>query len=132
MRKFSMALVPGFVLALALSAAAQEKPITTNKNNTDTLHVTVSGNVDLDYVWRSQELTGFTTSNFFLSPTVPATSHAENTFEGYLAVRMDVDLNDKVTAVVEFGTKRVDGGTILDWGNATANVVQLREARVMV
>ena len=44
MGKFSVALIPGFVLALALSSAAQQN-ITTSKDNKDTLHVTVSGNV---------------------------------------------------------------------------------------
>jgi hypothetical protein len=128
MKKFTFVAIPGFVLALALSAMAQEKPITTNKEMKDTLKASVSGAVVLDYVWRSQEMTGFTAS----FSGGPAASDAENTFEGHLAIRMDVDLNDKVAAVVEFGTKRVDGGAILNWGNATANVIQLREARVVI
>ncbi len=138
MRKFTIAVIPAFVLALALSAAAQEKPITTNKENKDTLRASVSGVVSLDYVWRSQEITGFT--NNLASPAPvggippgnPNVSQAENTFEGFLAIRMDIDLNDKVAAVVEFGTKRVDGGAILNWGNATANGIQLREAHVTI
>lgn len=129
MRKSVIALVPAFVLALALSAAAQEKPITTNKENKDTLRASVSGAVQLDYVWRSNELTAFTSS---VAGGGAAASDSENTFEGYLAVRMDVELNDKVAAVVEFGTKRVDGGAILPWGTGIANPVQLREARVVI
>jgi len=129
MRKSIIALIPAFVLALALSAAAQEKPITTNKENKDTLHASVSGTVQLDYVWRSNEMTAFTDS---VGGGGALASDSENTFEGYLAIRMDVDLNDKVAAVVEFGTKRVDGGAILPWAIGAANPIQLREARVVV
>lgn len=127
MRKFTIATIPAFVLALALSAAAQEKPITTNKENKDTLKASVSGAVVLDYVWRSSEITTFT-EGF----SAGLTADAEGTFEGHLAIRMDVDLNDKVAAVVELGTKRVDGFAINEWGNNTAEGIQLREARVVV
>ena len=129
MRKFTIATIPAFVLALALSAAAQEKPITTNKENKDTLKASVSGNVVLDYIWRSSEITSFNATAF---GPLGVNQDAQNTFEGHLAIRMDVDLNDKVAAVVEFGTKRVDGGAILNWGDATADAIQLREARVVV
>ncbi|HXX95410.1 MAG TPA: hypothetical protein VEN81_17440 [Planctomycetota bacterium] len=132
MRTSVIAFTPGLVLALALGAAAQDRPVTTNKDNKDTLHVSISGTVDLDYVWRSQEITGFTDSAQAEPGPGPAGSHSENTFEGYLAVRMDVDLNDKVSAVIEFGTKRVDNGEILTWGGTGANTIFLREARVNV
>jgi hypothetical protein len=133
MRKATIVLTPSFIFALALAALAQQN-IQTNKDNKDTLHVTVSGNVDLDYVWRSQEITTFTDSFTGLKNGTgnPQDGHAENTFEGYLAVRFNVDLNDKVAALIEIGTKRVDGGVILNWGNATANPIQLREANVTV
>ncbi len=143
MRKFTIATVPAFVLALALSAAAQEKPIMTNKEMKDTLKASVSGAVVLDYVWRSSEITAFTDSFSGVKnnpggtpppppPGTPADADAESTFEGHLAIRMDIDLNDKVAAVIEFGTKRVDGGFINKWGNSTAEDIQLREARVVI
>lgn len=101
MRKCTSILVPGFVLALAASAAAQEgKPITTHKDMTETVKVTVSGTVVLDYVWRSAEIS-------FFKP--PFTDDADtNSFEGELGIRFNVDLSDKVSAVVELGRERVD------------------------
>jgi len=133
MRKFTISLVPAFVLSLAAAAAAQqgEKPLTTGKDMTDTVKITVSGRVILDYVWRGGEITAFTDDGQDGGPpSGPLESNSENTFEGYLAVGMNIDLSDKVSAVVEFGSKRVDGGTILNWGNTTAELIQLREAHV--
>jgi hypothetical protein len=131
MNKVSIALTPGLVLALALGAFAQEKPITTSKDNKDTIHVAVSGNVQLDYVWRSQEITGFTSTPAPII-TGPATAHSENTFEGFVAVRLDVELSDKVSAVFEMGTKRVNNGNIDFFGTAGAQDIFLREARVQI
>src|ERR1051325_434904 len=117
MRKIGLAVTPVFTLALALAAMAQDgQSIMTSKERPDTVKVTVTGNVVLDYVWRSPEITAFTEG----FTTGGATSDGENTFEGWLGVRMDVEMSDKVSAVVEFGTKRVDGGAINEWGNATA------------
>ncbi len=130
MRKSTLFLIPGFVLALALSARAQgEKPITTHKDNAETVKVTVSGRVVLDYVWRSAEMTAFTED---VGPGGPASSDSENTFEGYLGVAMNVDLSDKVSAVVEFGTKRVDAFAINEWGGFATQDIVLREARVNI
>ncbi|HXG60897.1 MAG TPA: hypothetical protein VNO22_05970 [Planctomycetota bacterium] len=99
MRKFTSILVPGFVLALAATAAAQEKPVTTTKDMTDTVKVTVQGNVVLDYVWRGRELAAF---------KAPYGPEDTNSFEGEIGLRFNVDLSDKVSAVVEFGKERVD------------------------
>jgi hypothetical protein len=131
MRKFTVSLIPAFVLALAAAAAAQgEKPITTNKEMTDTVKVNVTGRVVLDYIWRSQEVTFFT-SGFSAGPGGFG-SDSENTFEGYLGVAMNVDLSDKVSAVVEFGTKRADAGVLGNWGDIAAEGILLREAHVML
>src|SRR5437762_1846946 len=62
---------PIFVLALTLAAAApafatpamageQEKPVMTSKDKEQTVKVTVTGETELDYVWRRQEVTAFT------------------------------------------------------------------------
>lgn len=114
-------------LCLAASAWAQqgERPVMTSRDRADTVKVNVSGNVVLDYVWRSKEVTTFT------DPAGPGGEN-ENTFEGYAAVRVDVELSEKVSAVVEVGTKRVDGGLINEWGNFVAEPIQLREAGVTV
>jgi hypothetical protein len=123
----------------ALSAAAQqggERPVTTSKANGDTVKVTVSGNVDLDYVWRGRELVEFISPNGF---GAGAASHAVNDFEGYAALRLNADLSDKVSAMIELGSKRVDGGAIQTWGAASSagsgsfgQIIALREGQINV
>jgi hypothetical protein len=137
MKTSTVFFIPGFVLALALQAAAQEKPVTTAKDMTDTVKVTTTGRVVLDYVWRSKEVTSFTES--LSTPAggggVPIVSEAdsENTFEGYVAVGLNIDLSDKVSAVLEFGTKRVDDFDINEWAESfNAGDVVLREAHVNI
>lgn len=120
--KLSMAVTPAFVLALALSAAAQEKPVTTRKDNTDTVKVSVSGNAVLDYIYRSRGIT---------SMQQAVNQDSENTFEGELGVRFDVEMSDKVALVLEIGRERVDG-TFDTFGNAGAEDIVLRELRVII
>ena len=125
-----ISLTPAFMLALAMAAAAQEKPLTTKKDMVDTVKVNVSGRLVLDYVWRSSELEAAVVTGGTLG-----TGESENTFEGYAAVRFEVELTDKVSAVVEVGTERVDAGAINAWGQASASAgldVVLREAHVVL
>ncbi|HYF00124.1 MAG TPA: hypothetical protein VEJ18_14485 [Planctomycetota bacterium] len=131
MRQPGWGLTPAFVMALALAATAQEKPVTTNKDMTDTVKVTVTGHLELDYVWRSKELEQFVDTD-----GTQGTTESENTFEGYVAVRFNVELSDKVSAVVEVGTVRVDDGFIEAWGQPEADGTSidlfLREAHVQL
>lgn len=126
------------VFALAATAAAQEKPLTTTKDNADTVRIFVSGNVNTDYIHRSQPITAFTDS--LSNPTgagSPLDSAAENTFEGEVSVRFHAELSNKVTAVVEFGTRRMDGdpavgpGGINRFGDGEAIAVRLREVQIL-
>lgn len=122
----------GIILALATSAFAQEKPLSTTKDMTETVRIAVTGEVDLDYVWRRQEIVAFTGG--VNGTSAPGNASSENTFEGFVALRMNVDLSDRVSAVVEFGTKRVDAGAInfIGDGGGAALPIQLREARVVI
>lgn len=124
------------LLAAALPALAQQdggKPVTGSGD----VKVTSSGNVVLDMVYRSREITTFTDS--VSNPTGAGafgTADAENTFEGHAAVRLDVEWGNSIAVVLEVGTKRIDddpaaGGGILRWGDAQAQDFQLREARIL-
>lgn len=119
----------GLCLTALSAAAQQERNVTTSKDRGDTVKVTVTGDVVLDYVYRSREMTGFTDSQ---GGFTAANSRSEDTFEGYVAARLGIDLSDKVSAIVEFGTKRIEGGAIVRWGQSTATNVVLREAAVMM
>src|SRR5262245_45314076 len=108
----------GLTLVLTLALFAQEKPLTTTKDREATVRVAVSGETELDYVWRRKEITAFTGG--FDGTSAPGNSRSENTFEGFAAVRLDVDLSDQVFAVAEIGTKRVDNGSINFFGQGSA------------
>lgn len=132
----------GAVLALSLAATAQnEKPVTTTKGNADTGRITVSGNQITDYIHRDHALTAFTDSlSNPTGTTNTATSDSENTFEGETGIRFTAELTNKVTAVVEVGTRRVDGspdpvtgdGGINRFGEGEALAIKLREAHILL
>jgi hypothetical protein len=129
MRKSTMTMAPAMVLALALAASAQEKPITTKKDMTDTIKVNVSGNVVMDYIYRGREIVSVISNTNDEDST--------NTFEGEIGVRFDVEMSDKVALVVEIGRERVDdfGGGLANrdrFGESSAEDIVLRELRVMI
>ncbi len=129
MRKLGLIMTPAFVLAMALSAAAQEKPLTTKKENDATVKVNVTGRLELDYVWRSGEM------EFFVDTISTTDGESENTFEGFAAIRFDVELSDKVSLVLEVGTERVDAGIVNTWAGASNNPsldVVIREAHILL
>jgi hypothetical protein len=113
----------------SLAAMAQEKPVMTSKQDPDTVKVTVTGDVVLDYVWRSREMTEFVNPTTGGGGGVP-NGHAINDFEGFAAVRLNADLSDKVSAMIELGTKQVNDGVILPWGQRSANTIFLREGQI--
>lgn len=137
-----MRLTPAFlavgapVLALAMAASApaqEEKPLTTSKVNEQTVKVTVTGELDLDYVWRRAEIVAFTGG--VSGASAPGNASSENTFEGFVALGLNATLSDNVSATLEFGTKRVDGGKIQFFApstgkGSTALALKLREAHL--
>jgi hypothetical protein len=121
-----------FAILLAL---AQEKPLSTTKEMDQTVRITVTGEVELDYVWRRKEITAFTGG--VNDRNSPGNSESENTFEGFAAVRLNIELSDKVSALLEVGTKRADGGQINVWAassgaGSAALPIKLREASVRI
>jgi hypothetical protein len=118
------------ILALTLTVALQDKPVTTTKEKEATVRIAVSGATDLDYVWRRKEITAFTGGTS--GTNIPGASASENTFEGFAAIRIDATLSDLVFGVLEVGTKRVDGGAINYFNNrGAAEPIKLREAHVL-
>jgi len=131
----------GTFLALSASVQAQEKQVTTRKGNPDTARVFVSGNQTTDYINRDRELTAFTDSISNPNGASNTTgSRSENTFEGEMGIRFTAELSNKVTAVVEVGTRRVDGnpdpvtgdGGINRFGEGEALTIKLKEAHVLL
>jgi hypothetical protein len=129
-------IIAAVLLTLALRAEAQEKPVMTSKDRTDTVKISVTGEVDLEYVWRREEITAFTGG--VSGTSTPGNSASENTVEGFVALRLNAELSDKVSAVLEFGTKQADGGSLAVFagpsgtGGSTALSLQLREAAILI
>jgi len=128
-------LATAFVLTFTVRSEAQEKPVMTAKDKTDTVKLTMTGEVDLDYVWRREEIVAFTGG--VGGTSTPANAGSENSFEGFVAVRLNAELSDKVSGVIEFGTKEADAGHLSVFAGSsatgpTALNVKLREAYVMV
>ncbi|HEX7897266.1 MAG TPA: hypothetical protein VF950_05875 [Planctomycetota bacterium] len=119
-------------LALCASAVAQEQTVRTRADRPDTVKVLVSGDLELDYVNRSREVTAWIRSEG--NPTgngAAATSDAENTFEGFVAVRVDVELG-VARFTLEFGTRRIDDNEIVNFLGDTAQDVLLRELNLIL
>jgi hypothetical protein len=144
MRGLQTFLASAVVLAASSAALAQDKPLTTSPDRPNTVKVIVTGNVVLDYVDRGPEITAFRFSasrNSIPTPVPPAvdTSDSENTFEGEIAVRLHMEMSDKVSVVLEIGTRRYDNdinntfgaGPIGSGGESSADIL-LREAHVLL
>jgi hypothetical protein len=122
----------GLVLA-ATAAVAQDRPVTTTKEAASTVKVNVSGDMVTEYIGRSREVTAFTES--FSNPLGlgnAAGSEPETTFEGHVAMRIAAELSEKIGAVIEFGTRRLNNSVINEHDGENAQTVHLREAHVML
>jgi len=130
---------------LALSSVAtaqqpglpgQERPLTTHPDRPEAVKVWVTGNFSLDYVHRPAQLTVFTDSFSNPSGLGSATSDDENTFEGEVGIRFTAEMLNKVTVVIEVGTRRSDGdpvgaaGGINRFGDLEAIRPRLREGHI--
>ncbi|HTF58055.1 MAG TPA: hypothetical protein VK661_12560 [Planctomycetota bacterium] len=93
----SALLAPALVLALAASAFAQG--VSKQDSNTETVKITVSGGFDMDWVYRSKELT----------EVLGGSGADEGRIESNANVRFDVDLTEKVSVLVNLATVRLNG-----------------------
>jgi len=98
--KKSAILAPALVFAMALSASAQA--VDKNKDNTETVKITVSGSWDMDFVFRSREL----------ADALGLQQDDTTSIEANAAVRLDIDLTEKVSVVMSFANERLDNGFV--------------------
>jgi len=124
MKRITTLLVPVFAFALAGTASAQGggKPVVTGDGATDTMKVTVSGWLDMDWVLREGEVVnvrgGGTDDN--------------NGIEGTVGVRLDAELSSNIAATVEGATRRLNGDTVTSifGANAESTDIVVTEANV--
>jgi hypothetical protein len=144
------------ILSLALPAFSQEegasRPVGTSPERGNTVRIFITGNLQLDGVYRAHSVTAFTDSfsNFQGGAgTIPraqtiAGAKSEDTVEGQWGVRFTAELSNRVTVVVEVGTLRVDGSPdpgavngndqdgIRRFGLDTSPPIDLREAHLLI
>ena len=106
----STALAGLAVLALSLSAQAQDKAVTTSKDAPETLKVTVSGSVALDWVWHD-EMTNLVRA----TQTGGGTDVTEESgdFEGIVRISLDIDLTENVSANITLGNNDRSQGAVI-------------------
>jgi hypothetical protein len=92
MKRITYVLMPVFVLALTAAAFAQESNVV--EAGEDTVKITVSGGIDLDYVHMNGEI---------LEAKGWGQQSDVNLIFGHVNVRLDIDLSNKVSAVVDLG-----------------------------
>jgi hypothetical protein len=99
MKKLGYILLPVFVFAFAAQADAQK--VDTHQDRGETLKVTVTGQVNFDGIFRAEEL---------VSARGGESGGSEWTMEGYIRLRLDVELSEKINAVISLRNQRIDGG----------------------
>jgi hypothetical protein len=113
----------------ALSASAQERPVTSRQDRGDTVKINVSGRAEADYVQRDAALMTIDGMGGFDNGT--------NSVEGGISVRFDAELTEKISVVVEIARLRVDEGSggvmpFFGSGNDVVNDITLRQAQLRV
>jgi hypothetical protein len=133
MKKAVTAFVPLFVFAMAMSAFAQGAKIDTNAQNTETVKVTVSGGLDVDWIWRDRAFNAATGLNV---GTVTGNFTDEGFFVGHYNVQLDIDLSEKVKILLRIDnpslprTAAVTGGGNVLGTNPEGMTAQVRQANI--
>lgn len=115
----------------ALSATAQDRPVTTKPERADTVKLRMSGRINMDYVQRETALMMIPNMNSIGG----AVNNSFNTVEGEVSIRFDAELTEKISAVVEIGRYRShDFGMepFIGFGGDVINDITLREAHLKV
>lgn len=112
----------------SLAATAQERPVMSRQDRGDTVKINISGDIIMDFVYRSPELVWMTDN---VGSDDPQESDGETTVEGQVSIRFDAELSDKISAVVEIAHKRLDGG-ISRFSGGISEEIDLRMAYLKV
>ncbi len=96
-------LVPLFLLVSAMSAAAQVK-VEGDKEQADTLKITITGGLSIDYVFRDEPLS-------LARGTFGTSASSEGVIHGHGWVRLEAELTDKIRIVMRLDNKRLEGSS---------------------
>jgi hypothetical protein len=130
-----MGLGAGALVALCLSAAAavaQDRPVTTRQDRGDSIKIHASGRLDMDYVIRSE---GLAVVAGMQLPPGGGSGFGTNQVEGRVAIRLDAELSEKVSVVVQIARNRdLDPAGVVPFfsGGAVVEPISVREAHMKV
>lgn len=135
MKNAVYATVPVFVLAMAMSAFAQGK-VDTDPNNKEDVKVTLSGDFDLDWVFRDRALGAARGTVGAYGAGLGDTGRAEGVIHGGYHIRLAADLSEKVRINVVLENRRLGGGTPANTDllgvNPEGLAVIVREANIVL
>ncbi len=127
MKKAVFAIMPLFVFAMAMSAFAQGNKVDTEAKNAETVKLTISGGLDLDWVWRDRALNA--TRGVFGTYDA-GESRSEGLIHGQFHIRLDADLSEKVRVTLVLDNKRFDGNSDVLGDNPEGLGVAVRQANI--
>lgn len=99
--------IPFAALLLVTSLRAYGQTVVTKAEHVDTLRVTLSGSLRMESVFRDAELVD---SREVVSSGTASGTGSELTAEGTLALRLDIELQELVGAVLSLRTQRLQSG----------------------
>lgn len=128
MPKAVFAIMPLFVFAMAMSAFAQGK-VDSDPKNTETVKLTVSGSLDIDWVWRDRALNAV---RGVFGAYNAGQSRSEGVIHGQFTIRLDADLSEKVRVTLVLDNPRFNGTSNSDLlgTNPEGLAVAVRQANI--
>ena len=97
-------------------------PVTTGSDESSAIGITVSGMVDLKYVYTMGSILDATDGTAPVPGPATGTADdvdASNFWSGRFTIDLDVRLSDKVSALIEMENRRIDGGANVNLGSDT-------------
>lgn len=130
-RQFREDALPFCLVAIAASFFAQDR-VDADPRQTDTVAITLSGAIDMDWVWRGRALTAARGAFGFYGGGFGTLGRGEGVIETQARIRMDVDLSERVRVVLQLENKRLEGGANVDLLGANPEGLNLfaREASI--
>jgi len=121
------------LIAIVASIFVQDR-VDTDPRQDETITLTLSGAIDIDWVWRSRALTAARGAFGAYGGGFGNLGRSEQVIEAQARVRMDVDLSERVRVVLQLENKRLEGGANVDALGANPEGLNLfaREASISV
>lgn len=123
------------LFSAVVPAFAQDagNPVTTGSDESSAIGITVSGMVDLKYLYTTGAI--LDVINGLTVAALPSDVDSTTFWSGRVTIDLDVRLSDKVSALIELENRRIEGGANLNLGGDAAggtDVVHFEQAYIHV